>query len=342
MRLSPSSAALWVHCPRSAQGCSLPSEVSDYGVAAHRVALLTFTDPHPNPSKLLGLTVLGVEVDDAMVNMVARYVDLVQSSTKGMHRSYETTIPCGPVKGTPDVVATPYSATGRTVKIFDFKTGYDPVMPDSLQMRMYAFGALREVLPACDTAEVIIFQPRVWRGDVVKRATLHRDDLLSEAFDWLKAFSRAGSDIEKPGPYCRFCPIAPQCPSFWNLAESIATTAASAPLADILPLKHLLSRAQAIIERRAKSAAALGQAPEGWVIGEGKGSRVFEPGSPFHGAVIPSEKRLTVAHAERLFGRKAIAPFVRRIPGQPVLMRSGETTRTIDPLEGLADLEDLE
>lgn len=123
--------------------------------------------------------------------------------------------------GTVDFTA----VANSTLTIVDLKTGSMPVAPNSMQLKAYALGALKEFdFVGIETINLVIIQPQVSDQPLIHRTT------PDELWDFEKQLIQiiADAQAEKPkfttGSHCRWCPAQPVCVAAFDEANEMATS----------------------------------------------------------------------------------------------------------------------
>jgi hypothetical protein len=225
MELSPSHAERWWNCPGSVALCrTVPkapqSENAAEGTAAHEVLERClkqyFIDKtFLNPYDMVGLEVLGFEVDDEMADAVSFALDIVKMELHvGGELLVETNIEIvpGKVGGTLDIaIIRPF----QEIVVYDFKYGRGVIVQvmDNKQMILYLLGLARKY--GCPKAKIGIIQPRVQTGDQV--STWEVPEGYLEAFEnELKRHIDMTQEKEAlliSGTHCRWCAAKAVCPA---------------------------------------------------------------------------------------------------------------------------------
>jgi len=218
----PSSAGMWMNCPASvtlANGRVRPSSVyAKEGTAAHQIAeMILGGDMFPPPR----ITVEGTEfiVGVNMLRHLRPYINLVQAYEQWGYTVYteqkvHLSVSGGLVWGTADCVA----VKGASIRIVDLKYGMGvPVSPDSVQLKIYALGALEAYgrREANGLVGLTVVQPRLDPEPQTVEMTVGelRDwsaTMLAPAIEKLTK----GDTTENAGPWCRWCVRRGECHAF--------------------------------------------------------------------------------------------------------------------------------
>jgi hypothetical protein len=370
---SPSAASQWLNCPASvtlARGRKRKATIyAAEGSAAHEVAeLLIHGLPAPDEVVIEGFT---IAVDDDMVDAVERYVAYVEdlkakSSVFLTETKVSVPVPGGEkLWGTADVIAL-RKATGE-LEIVDLKYGKGVAVSakDNPQLRIYALGAIQQVLnkgktpiasvrmtiiqprtesdPGLNTDEIDIYELGAWR-DTILLPAISKIDL--------------GDKTEVVGPWCRWCVRAGECRTLAGKAQgdarmvfdansSPAVGAATAAALSDAELAAILDQAEFVlawIEKvRAEASARIdhGKTIPGWKLAAKRAMRKWidadkalaEMRKRFPKVVASMVKILTPTQVEKVLERAKLDTSVLAIGGPLVAKESSGTTlvREADP-----------
>lgn len=240
-----SQAYRYSNCPGSVREAAKWPNVSSVfakeGTAAHEVGELCLRNGW-DTERFLGEEVIvgndSFTVDEEFAEAVQVYVDFVRGVADDsdavlyLEHSFDITqqilkrpaVDGDGVYGSND--ASVYNKRTRKLTVVDYKHGKGVVVDvkDNEQLLGYALGALVELTAQrllVDEVEIVIVQPRAAHADGgVRRQTLDVMDL----FDYepkLRAAILATLDPAAPlvaGPWCKFCPAAPECPALRDKA----------------------------------------------------------------------------------------------------------------------------
>ena len=123
--------------------------------------------------------------------------------------------------GTVDFLA----ITGPRLTIVDYKSGVMPVAPDSIQLRAYALGALKEFdFVGIETIHLVIIQPQVSPEPQIHRTT--PDELWRFEKELKQIIEMAEDDNPqfRTGAHCRWCNASSICVAAFDEATEMATT----------------------------------------------------------------------------------------------------------------------
>lgn len=331
-RLGASSAKRWLNCPGSVkliETCPTPKEspFAAEGTAAHELAEIVFKDT-PNAFYYVGKKKInGFEITQEMASHVQEYVDYVRTiknELKGellIEQRFQLNEYNPEFFGTCDAVVIQHFGE---LHVFDFKYGAGvSVDPDENEQAMfYALGALK----LGDFTKVVIHicQPRAG-GFKTWETTPKR---LKDFGKYLKLGALETKKENAPlraGSHCQFCPASGVCPELHKTAIQAAGTDFQAPA---LPEVQKLNDKQIlkIIENEkliksfldsVKDYALLrlqnGETLPGLKLVRGRSSREWENDHDVantFGEKIFQKKLMTPAQAEKVLGKKEVAPFV--------------------------------
>jgi hypothetical protein len=227
-RLSASSAHRWLPCPGSVGGDSTSSRAAAEGTFAHDIAAKCLSDASVSPSDFLckreKVDGHDVECGLEMIEAVQLYVDEMNDSTQPGDQCWIEMPLLEALKtidkdlgGTSDYVR--YRPSTKNLLVADLKYGSGVFVDadDNEQAKLYALGALLEVLKhklLVADIEVKIVQPRFEGAKPVRSWTFKAVELLDFAADVQEAAERSRQK-DAPlvaGEHCKFCPRARSCP----------------------------------------------------------------------------------------------------------------------------------
>jgi len=227
-RLSASSAHRWLVCAGSVGAGGPPSLDAARGTYAHSIAAACLLDRTLDPLDFLlkKETVEGFEIecDLEMVEGIRVYIDAVdEDAQEGDLAWVEASLHAELVKIDPDLGGTAdyirYRPGDKTLRCYDFKYGSGVYVDaeDNVQQKIYALGALLEVLRSghlVKEIELTIVQPRFEGAQPVRSWTFKAVELLDFVADLKEAAAR--TRLPEPplaaGAHCKFCPKARTCP----------------------------------------------------------------------------------------------------------------------------------
>lgn len=300
----PSSSKTWMLCPASVTlSRGKPRRSSTYareGSAAHLVAELLIKDePVPPTITIEGET---FDVTDEMVDYVSGYVAYAQSLESmadffavEQRVSLAAYFPNGmpePVFGTSDLIA--YMSSTRVLDVADLKygKGHRVSAKDNSQGRIYALGAIAELVaagfPEPVKIRISIFQPRI-RAEPDVEVLSHAQLMTWMVQELVPAIERLGNGdtTEEPGD-CFFCPRIGDCRAVQNKALAAAQMAfgESAPPSPVTfdndEISEILTKADMIeswvegIRAEAKARIEAGQTIPGWKLEPTRPTRKWE------------------------------------------------------------------
>lgn len=225
MELSPSHAERWWNCPGSVALCkTVPkapqSENAAEGTAAHEVLerclkQYAVDKTFLNPFDMIGLEVMGFEVDEEMADAISLTIDVVKTELhKGGELLVETKVEVIPkvVGGTLDIaIIRPF----EEIVIYDFKYGKGVIVEamDNKQMLIYLLGLAKQY--GCPKAKIGIIQPRVRMGDQVSTWELPTGYLETFAQEMVRhvEMTRDKAAMCVAGTHCRWCDAKAVCPA---------------------------------------------------------------------------------------------------------------------------------
>ena len=336
-KLSASSAARWLHCPKSVvltEG--LPDKVSDFareGTLAHSIAEQVLTE-----YKTYGRAVMmypsvpsSVKKDplyyDGMVDDVKPYVDYVidtfeahgEGAVLEIERrvDFSEWVPHG--FGTSDALI----ISDGTLEVIDLKFGKG-VMVDATenpQMMLYALGAYdaNTYIYDIENVRMTIVQPRL---DHISTFEMSVDGLLAWANETVKPtaqFAYKGEGWQEAGAWCRWCKLKETCKVRANTLLDMASMREKASLTDD-ELDYILSHAKEIqnwlsdVERGALERVTGGKPIKGWKLVEGRSNRKITDAGELANRMVsagfevdqiykPRELQ-TLTNLEKLVGKK--------------------------------------
>ena len=299
----PSSSKTWMLCPASVTlSRGKPRRSSTYareGSAAHLVAELLIKDePVPPTITIEGET---FDVTDEMVDYVSGYVAYAQSLESmadffaveqrvTLEAYYPTGMP-EPVFGTSDLVA--YMASTRTLDVADLKygKGHKVSAKDNSQGRIYALGAIAELVaagfPEPREIKISIFQPRI-RAEPDVEVLSHAQLMTWMVQELVPAIERLGNGdtTEAPGD-CFFCARKFECASFRQDVYDVAfpddanepnlpADFSNAELGAILTKAAMIESWIEGVQKEAEARIEAGQTVPGWKLEPTRPTREWE------------------------------------------------------------------
>lgn len=227
-RNSASSAYRWFVCAGSVGPGGETTLPAAQGTFAHDIAARCLKDPTLAPEdfylKRDKIDGFDVECDQEMVQGVHVYLDAVNDDMQeGDMMWVEMPLLAALQKIDPDLGGTSdyvrYRPSTKNLLACDFKYGagvYVEVL-DNKQLKMYALGALLEILALghkVETVTSMVVQPRYEGANPVRSETFKAVELLDFAIDAQEACAR--TRLPNPplvaGDHCKFCPKARTCP----------------------------------------------------------------------------------------------------------------------------------
>lgn len=328
--LSPSNCYRWWNCPGSvalARTCP-KSEQSSYaaeGTVAHSV-LERALKHGANPWEMIGMEIDGFEVTEEMAEAVGFTVDLVKAELqKGGHPLYETKVNIREgIFGTLDIaIVRPFDR----IVVIDFKYGKGVLVKaeDNYQLILYLIGLLKQY--ECDTAELVISQPRVFTEDRVSRWECTREyvENFERELDRRIELTKEKDAVLQSGSWCGFCPAKAVCPALrGELGRALAPVKGGEvifpdakllpvdTLAKILDHKDLLEKWLEAVAAHAQSILESGGAVPGYQLSKKRANRRWkseeEVAQKFVelGDKIFNIKLLSPAQLEKIVGKEAV------------------------------------
>jgi hypothetical protein len=115
--------------------------------------------------------------------------------------------------------------TGPRLTIVDYKSGVMPVAPDSIQLRAYALGALKEFdFVGIETIHLVIIQPQVSPEPQIHRTTPDELWKFEKELKQIIEMAEAKNPQFKIGSHCRWCSAAPVCVAAFDEATEMETS----------------------------------------------------------------------------------------------------------------------
>ena len=243
-RLGASSAHRWLVCAGSVGEGGAPSLDAARGTYAHGIAAACLLDRTLDPMDFLlkKETVDGFEIecDLEMVEGVRVYLDAVDEDTEEGDLAWvETPLHAELAKIDPDLGGTAdyisYRPSTSVLRCYDFKYGSGVFVSaeGNVQQKIYALGALLEVLRQGHLVEEImltIVQPRFEGAAPVRSWSFKAVELLDFVADLKEAAAR--TRLPNPplvaGAHCKFCPKARTCPELEKRQHALTAVEFSA------------------------------------------------------------------------------------------------------------------
>jgi hypothetical protein len=213
----------------------LSSPYAEEGTDAHALASLCLIKGH-NPGYYIGKDISPegrrFQVDKEMADAVQVYVDAIEeryAERAGdilvVEQKFDLSAVYPGCFGTADCVI--WSPSKKRLTVADYKHGAGiPVgVKNNPQLRYYGLGALIAGGHKPDVIELVIVQPRCDHADgPVRSEEIDALDLLdfrTDLVDYAKATEDPNAPLV-PGPHCRFCPAARECPAVAARAQEVA------------------------------------------------------------------------------------------------------------------------
>jgi hypothetical protein len=360
---SPSALARRIACTASARmEADKPDEASEYaqwGTAAHHICeKCAESGGELEPKHWLGKPVDEGDIiaDQEMIDACESALDMMHWLTEGaddIKTEEHVDMPEVPdMHGTIDVlVDEPF---GRLIVCdYKFGAGVRVDVTENPQLMAYALMAAGDALDTYEEIRLAVIQPRVsdkpdlW---VIPPSTLAkwRDEVLLPTIEKI----RSGDTEYNPGPEtCRWCKAANDCPAYAKAALELARvdfTSGEPSLPVLAPTitPELVARVyprlpmlEDFIERvraMALDMASNGNLP-GFKLVEGRGRREWideeavinllkEQGQdPYEHKILSPSKAEKLGKAVK----DIITPYIKRLPGNPVIAPEGDKRRAI-------------
>lgn len=376
--LAPSSAARWLECPPSVRlGEHAPETASEHaekGRLAHSIAELKARKKfYPMGPRTYGSQLKKLQADPHYEKVMDGYTDLYLETLEQHAMTFvtspftalELSVPVGVFTGEKKEDGSPATGTADCVQIgegvlwvTDYKNGSGvPVSAeDNPQMKLYALGALEAYRPfygdSIRLVRTTIVQPALhsisdWEISR-KNLEIWARDVLTPA----SALAWAGEGEQKPGDWCRFCPVAPTCRARTNdalaleaafglgLPAGLPGAAKNSPgplltdteVGDALTRGTLLAAWYSDLKDYALSACLARKEIPGFKVVEGRGSREWDDldaafmdlaAKGVAEALLWERRPVTPPALEKSLGKKEFAEaaqeHVVKKPGRPAL-----------------------
>jgi len=115
--------------------------------------------------------------------------------------------------------------TGPRLTIADLKTGIMPVAPDSIQLRAYALGALKEFdFVGIETIHLVIIQPAVSPEPQIHRTTPDELWRFEKELEQIIEMAEDKNPQFRTGAHCRWCSASSICVAAFDEATEMATS----------------------------------------------------------------------------------------------------------------------
>lgn len=236
LKFGGSTADRTLHCPawvsRSASVPKRPAgAAADTGSLIHMVMEMCLEKDLP-PTEFLGAEyttqtgekmVFGedhLDIAVAMWNELNTVLDQYRIETVEIEPFVEW-VP-NLVGGSIDVLG--WTEDGKTMVVFDYKTGRMPVDVKKAQTPFYAVSAmndsrLKDTLSGVEKIVCVITQPAVYDEPQIHEMTRAELDIFEERMWAAIENAQSKNPTAKPGEHCAFCPAAPYCAEKKGLAR---------------------------------------------------------------------------------------------------------------------------
>ncbi len=368
MKLSASGCSRWWECPgsiRMAEGQpNIESEFALEGTAAHALAEHVLKNPPANAfyyqkrEHLIPNFPKGQKVTEEMADFVQGYVDYVvnlRNETKGdvlLEQKVVAKHIHPMLGGTADTIIKEHFTCLHVVD-FKYGAGIAVEAKDNKQMRVYGVAAAYgEDFPM---VKLHIYQPRAEHADGPVRV---EEMKMSDLVEWSKELKQKAIATEDPkaplktGEHCRWCPGKVVCPAF-KADTQLATAGVDVTVANpsfLDPVKLTDQQISKIIQNEATIKAWIesvkelalmrlraGEKIEGVKLVAKRTSKEWLDEDKMKGALsalygdeAPYEKKLlTVAKAEKLFGKGAIGGLFKLVDNGVTLASQNDRRREV-------------
>lgn len=280
------------------------------GTVAHGVLEAMLRDePLPAAGTVVSQDGFDVTVTNEMIELVRGVYERVRQKAAGgpvLEAEHKVEIgsmfglPEGLCAGTSDIVA--IDAAG-VLQVGDLKYGMSPVSPDSMQLQLYAAGALYRLLLLYDIefVELTIYQPRLGAEPT---SLMRRSDLMRSVggyFNQVRLSQRIGESIagvrtmkeafEMTAEHqradvkgCWWCPVKAGCPTHrQGIVRRIEETvggveihATPESMAETLEWADAAERWAKVVKEAARQAALKGVELPGWGLSERRSARAWK------------------------------------------------------------------
>lgn len=221
LKISPSTAHLWVMCSAAAgMRVKYPREYFDgesaeEGTAAHEVLA---AEVNGSPFKPGTETAKGHMVDQDMIDHARDCAEIVpRTGSVLVERKVNLSAIYPALEGTPDIAW--YDEDDGTVTIVDYKYGHAPVeAEENWQLLCYCAGFLEHVPSAFN---LIVYQPRSYREEPCKTWSVTYDQYVGHYLPLLQAAAREAEDgpaQARTGGQCGTCSGARACQALRDAA----------------------------------------------------------------------------------------------------------------------------
>lgn len=355
-KLSPSSAARWMHCAGSvALTADMPDETTSYaeeGTKAHGLAEFCLTHTLNTDS------VVGSEYDDDMRMHVQSHIDYVRKVANGERLYVEQRLDLrewiADGFGTADTLI--LKKRERHLDVIDLKYGMGKVNAEgNEQLYIYALGALANVRGQVDTVAVHISQPRLHHYDV---HTLSVSELEHFGFKVAKAADLCLTDNAPLNPSekaCQWCKAKATCPALYDhnlkvIGEDFDPIAPAdmtdAQLKLVIDNKGLIEKWLKAVESHIFDRLEHGGTFDGYKMVEGRSMRKYTDEAEtvlvkLLGDEAYEKKLIGITDAEKKIGKKHFNELgiTSKPAGKPTLVPESDKREAV--LSKLDDFDEL-
>lgn len=358
--IGASSAYRWRNCPGSVNLSKLapPQESSaaaDEGTTAHSLAELCLENG-TDATEYIHEPIDGFNVTDEMASAVDTYVNYVRTRHRedGGILSIETKFDLSDLfpglYGRNDAAIV---RLGKRLTIIDYKHGQNAIeATENQQLLFYALGLAHQINYDFTDVELVIVQPRAAHASgPIRRWIVTKKYLMDWALE-LVASAKQTEDTNAPlnrGNWCQYCPAKGLCPKINEVVEeAVGLTVinggavAIESLSDLQIAKLLenrkliegfLENVQSYALHKIKSGTPIkgvklvaGRSRRDWIDEQ----KVIE----FFGDAAYERKVMTVAKAEKAFGKAALSGLYVDIAGSETVAHASDRRKEIQTLNG--------
>lgn len=359
-KIGASSSERWMNCPGSValseqappQESSAAADEGSAGHALAEVCLLNGTDTH----EYIGETFNGFVVDDEMASAIGVYVNYVRSRHRedGGVLSIETRFDLSDLfdglYGTSDASIV---RVGKRLTVIDLKYGRSAVeADDNKQLLFYALGVAHQINYDFVDVELVIVQPRAAHSSgSVRKWIVSRKYLMDWAIELVAAAGLTSSPNAplKRGDWCQYCPAKGICPKINEVVEdavgltvinggAVAIESLSdLQIAKLLENRKLIEDFLDKVQSYALHKIQSGTPIDGLKLVAGRSRRDWideQKVIEFLGDAAFERKVMTVAKAEKAFGKDIISGLYIDIAGSETVAHVSDRRKEVQPLGG--------
>lgn len=359
-KIGASSSERWMNCAGSVMlSAKAPEQESsfaaDEGTAAHALGERCLNEG-TNASEYVGETLGDFVIDQEMASAVDTYVNYVRARHQeeggvlGVETRFDLSSLYPGLYGTNDACIV---RRGRKLIVIDFKYGFSPVeATDNKQLLYYGVGAAQ----SCDfdfvDIELVIVQPRAPHvNGPIRRWTVSKKYLVEWSFVLIQAV-RQTERVDAPlkrGPWCEYCPAKGICPKINEVVEDAVglTVLDGGPvaieslsdlqIAKIIENKKLIEDFIDKVQTYALHKMKSGEKIEGLKLVSGRSRRDWideDKVVEVFGDAAFERKVMTVAKAEKAFGKNLLAGMYVDIAGSETVAHVSDRRKEVQSLGG--------